>query len=261
MKAIKLIVYALVLCMSFVSIAEAKGRSGSFRSGFSSQKRPAPKPAPATYREQPQNVQQQKTDFGSFGASNQKLDQHAASVPQSQMAKDLTAKSAQNSALKTMDARTGAQEKPTSSTSETGWFRTGNTSANVQKPVDVNAARASQYQRVPQQTNAQSSNGLLHGLIGFMIGNSLAQHAVAGNHNQQVASDNKRIASESTDFANGVATQEVQANPVVESESIVMKLFRVLLWIAMIGGFVGGIRKLLGFSGRNSKSTHYSLRS
>ncbi|GGY86535.1 hypothetical protein GCM10011613_34600 [Cellvibrio zantedeschiae] len=269
MKTIKLFVYALVVCMSFVSVAEAKGRSGSFKTGFSSQKRAAPKPAPSTYQAPPTNTQAKNTAFGSFGASNPKLDQKVANVPQSQMSKDLSATAAQSNALKTADARTktNANGMNNATNSESGWFRSGNQNATTQKPNAVAGgatnSQPTRYQPAPQHNSGQQSSGLLPGLIGFMIGNSLAQQHANTAHvqqpNQNAGTDTGAINSTTAD---GVAIQPTQDVPVVETESFFVKLLRFALWIAMISGVVWLVRKFMNFRSRNlHQAANYSLRS
>ncbi len=264
MKTIKLFVYALVVCMSFVGVAEAKRRTGSFKSGFSSQKRAAPKPAPTTYQTQPTNTQTNKTAFGSFGNSNPKLDAKAAAVPQSQMSKDLSATTAQSNALKTADARTKANENANATNSDSGWFRSGSQNTATQKPSPIagNGAipQPVQYQPVPQYSSGHQSSGLMHGLLGFMIGSSLANHhtntVYVPQQNQNVGQVGNSIA------ADGVAVQQAQDVPVVEKESFFLKLLRVVLWVAMISGIIWVVRKFLGFRNRNlQQAANYSLRS
>jgi hypothetical protein len=275
MKTIKIFVYALIVCMSFVGVAEAKGRTGSFKSGFTSQKRAAPTPAPAPYQAPPKTTQPNKTAFGSFGNANPKLDAKAAAAPQSQMSKDLSANAAQSNALKTADARTttkNANEKTNASESESGWFRSGNQNTATQNP-SVNMGNSAKpqpanYQAAPQYSAGRQSTGLMPGLIGFMLGSSMAQHANAGSvaqqnqsvPNQHVAQDANQLNSTAAD---GLIAQQAQDVPVVvEKESFFLKLLRVVLWAAIIGGIIWLVRKFLGFRNRTSQeSANYSLRS
>lgn len=268
MKTIKVFVYALILCLGFVGVAEAKGRSGSFKSGFSSQKRPAPKPAKTSYQVPPANTQTNKTAFGSFGDnSNQKFNQKAATGSQSQMSKDLSATAAQSNALKTADMRAKANEKinATNSNSDSGWFRSGN--QNTQKPNTIaDAGTRSQpghYQPAPQYSGGQQSSGLWHGLIGFMIGNSLAQRhtntVYMPQENQQIVQNGSQ---ENSTVADGLASQQVQEVPVVEKESFFVKLLRFVAWVALISGVIWVVRKFMNFRHRNlQQAANYSLRS
>jgi len=272
MKTIKLFVYALAICLSFVGVAEAKGRTGSFKSGFSSQKRAAVKPAQTNYQVPPANTQAKKTSFGSFGAGNSttnpKLDQKAATVPQSQMSKDLNATSAQTNALKAADARTKTNEKVSANNSESGWFRSGNPDTAAPKTNTVASGgqipQSTHYQPAPQYNRSHQSSGLLPGLVGFMIGHSLAQqhtNTVYVPQNDQAVGQDASQLNNSTN-ADGIAMQQAQDVPVVETESFFMKLLRVVLWIAMISGIVWMVRKFMRFRNRNlQQAANYSLRS
>jgi hypothetical protein len=269
MKTIKVFVYVLILCLSFASVAEARSRSGSFKSGFSSQKRAAAKPAP-TYYQAPATPETKKTAFGSFGATNPKAQQNAAAVPQSQMSKDLNTNAAQSNALKAADARTKLNEKPTETNSDSGWFRSGN--QNTAAPAPNNSAFGNgqqppvNYQPTAQPYSGNRSNGLMHGLVGFMIGHSLAQHFSNRDYvpspnqgGQQAVSQDANQLQNSTG-AEGIATQQVQDVPAVETESFFMKLVRVLLWVAIISGVVWVVRKAMNFKHRKlTRATNYSL--
>lgn len=280
MKTIKLFVYALVVCMSFVGVAEAKGRSGSFKSGFSSQKRAAPKPANTSYQTPPANAQNKQAAFGSFGATNPKLDQNTAAMPQSRMSQDLNAKTAQTNAMKTVDERSQGNSTANAGASESGWFRSGNQNATTQKngPAAANTQAANTYRPAPQQqSNGQGSSGLLPAIAGFMIGHSLAQQhntvaqqpphdqvnvqsgqSVTDSTNANGTTVNETSLNETS--VNGTTVQQVQDLPVVEPESVFMKLLRLMLWLAIIGGVVWLVRSLSGM--RNSKvnrKANYSL--
>lgn len=269
MKTIKLFIYALIVCFSFVSIAEAKGRSGSFKGGFSSQKRPAAKPAKTYYQAPPANTQTKQSGFGSFGSGTPKTDQKAATIPQSKMSQDLSAKNAQTNAMNAVDAR--ANPNATTNTtnnanSESGWFRSGNQNAAAQKTAATGQA-TNTYQPASPQPNGgqvgsrQHSSGLLPALAGFMIGNSLAQQHNTGvvHKNDQGNAQDGQAAVNSTD-ANGVATQQAQDVPAVETESFFMKLLRLVLWLAIIVGVVLGIRKVAGLrNGKVNRAANYSL--
>lgn len=262
MKTIKLFVYALIVCMSFVGVAEAKGRSGSFKSGFSSQKRAVAKPSQTTYQTPPATTEAKKTAFGSFGGAAPKANQKIANIPQSQMSKDLNATAAQNNALKTADARTKANEKMSDTNSDSGWFRSGN--QNTVPPKNnstvASAPQPANYPSVPQYNSGRQSNGLWAGLAGFMIGHSLAQQHTNMTYVPQTNQDANQVNNSSG--ADGIALQEVQEIPVVEKESFFMKLLRIVLWIAMISTVVWMVRKFMGFRNRNlQQAANYSLRS
>jgi|GEM_PF-779871 len=275
MKKIKLIVCTLAVCVSFASVAEAKSRGGSFKSGFASQKRNAAKPVP-TYTV-PAAEQSKKTEFGSFGAANTARQQGAAIAPQSKMSKDLTDNAAQSNALKTADARNKASDNPT--TSDSGWFRGGNQNAAPQAAASgANAQTNSQrFERRnnSQQNNGGQSNGFLYGLMGFMLGNSLAHHATATNsqpvnqiqaNGNDATSENNQIIQQSENgesnsiSTEGVVAQRTQDVSAEETESLFMKILRLLLWLALISGIIWVVRRVFGLRHRNvKKSTNYSL--
>lgn len=269
MKAIKLFVYALIVCMSFVGVAEAKGRTGSFKSGFSSQKRAAPKPEKPSYQVPPTNKQANKTGFGSFGnangTANPKVDQKTAALPQSQMSKDLNSTAAQNNAMKTVDTRTNASEKVSNEKSDSGWFRSGNQNTIPPKTNSVGSnGQPPHYQPAPQYNSGRQSNGLLYGLAGFMIGHSLAQQhnntVYVPQNNQTVGQDTNQL--NNSNNVEGAALQQAQDVPVVETESFFLKLLRVVLWAAIISGVIWMVRKFLHFRSRNlQQAANYSLRS
>jgi len=274
MKKIKLIVCTLLVCISFAGVAEAKSRGGSFKSGFASQKRNAAKPE-STHKSPAEHSK--KTEFGSFGAANTKSQQAAETIPQSKMSKDLTDNAAQANALKTVGTRNKVNENPTAS--DSGWFRSGNQNTAPQAPanganVQANSQRFERRNN-SQQNNGGQSNGLLYGLMGFMLGNSLAHHATAANsqpvnQNQANGNDNdsennqgiQQSANGESNSINteGVVTQRTQDVSAEETESIFMKIVRLLLWLAIISGIIWAVRSVLGFRHRNvKKSTHYSL--
>jgi hypothetical protein len=272
MKHIKLIIFTLLVCVSFAGVAEAKSRGGSFKSGFASQKRNAAKPA-APYKASAQ--EQKKTAFGSFGAADAKNQQAAANIPQSKMSRDLTDTTAQSNALKTADARNNANN----TTSDSGWFRSGNQNASPNTIATGQAAQSTsktfERRQAGQQNTSGQNNGFLHGLMWFMVGNSLAQHATAANSShvneaqinaQVVQHENgqggqQHINGENNSIsANGVVAQRVQDVPAEETESVFMKILRFFLWIALVSGIVWVVRKLVSLRHRNEKkSVNYSL--
>lgn len=271
MKNIKLFVYALIICLSFVSVAEAKSRSGSYKSGFSSQKRTTAKPASTYYKPPAATTETKKTAFGSFGATNSKTQQNAAAAPQSQMSKDLNTTAAQSNALKTADARSKGNEKTIATNSDSGWFRSGSQTTAAQKPnnatVNGPAPQPVNYQPAAQHYSGNQSNGLLHGLMGFMIGHSLAQQhsntvyvPQQNQDGQQGISQDANQPNNSTDANGAAAPQQVQDVHADETESFFMKLVRVLLWVAMLSGIIFGVRKVMSLRHRKlTRVTNYSL--
>lgn len=275
MKNIKLIICALIVCMSFAGIAEAKSRGGSFKSGFSSQKRSPAKPA-ATYKAPEAKADTKQTEFGSFGAASPKTQANAANTPQTQMSKDLTNTAAQSNALKTSDARTNTQAPA----SDSGWFRSGNENAaakapNAAQPFNPAAQadrRGNASQTPGNQTASRQSGGLMQGLMWFMVGNTIAQHATAGNvaqANQTPANnahENPQASQQTGDTesnlinADGLAATQVRAAPAEETESFFLKIVRVLLWVGLISLVIWTIRKVMNFRNRKlNRAVNYNL--
>ena len=274
MNRIKLIVYTLLVCVSFSSAVEAKSRGGSFKSGFSSQKRAAAKPAP-TYKV-PAKEQTQTTAFGSFGTANAKNQQAPATAPQSQMSKDLSGTASQSNALKAADARNKVND--TTTTSESGWFRSGKQNASPQNAVAgqpvPSGSQTFERRNDFQRNDGGRSNGMLQGLMWFMVGNSIAHHASAANvpqvsqaqvnghdvnHENSQGSQQNINGENNSINADGFVVQRVQDVPAGETESFFMKIVRVLLWVVLISGIIWVVRKVLGFRHRNVKKVNYSL--
>ena len=274
MNRIKLIVYTLLVCVSFSSAVEAKSRGGSFKSGFSSQKRAAAKPAP-TYQV-PAKEQTQTTAFGSFGTANAKNQQAPATAPQSQMSKDLSGTASQSNALKAADARNKVND--TTTTSESGWFKSGKQNASPQNAVAgqpvSSGSQTFERRNDVQRNDGGRSNGMLQGLMWFMVGNSIAHHASAANvpqvsqaqvnghdvnHENSQGSQQNINGENNSINADGFVVQRVQDVPAEETESFFMKIVRVLLWVVLISGIIWVVRKVLGFRHRNVKKVNYSL--
>jgi hypothetical protein len=267
MKTIKLFVYALIICISCVGVAEAKGRTGSFKSGFSSQKRATASPTPTYYSAPPVNSATKKTAFGAFGATNPQREQKAAAVPQSQMSKDLNANAAQTNALKTVDARASANEKVSDTNSDSNWFKRGNQNSVAPKTNSVAGSgqvpQPAYYQPPPQYFSGHQSNGLWYGLAGFMIGHSLAQQhtnrVYVPQMNQNSEQDTNQFNNSTP--ADGFVAQQEQEAALVEKESFFIKVLRVLLWASLISGIIWVVRKVKSFRNRNiNRSTHYSFK-
>ena len=274
MKHIKLIICTLLIfCMSVAGFAEAKSRGGSFKSGFSSQKRNTAKPATTYNTPAPE---QKKTSFGSFGTADAKNRQAAINIPPSQMSKDLTNTTAQSNALKAVDERN--KLKASAIESESGWFRSGNQNTAAQNRTSGQAKSQSvqnaERNTSQPQNNGGQSNGFLHGLMWFMVGNSLAQHVTANvpsvAHVQASSHDVNRekdqggqenINGENNSInANGIAAQREQDVPAEETEPLFMKFIRVLLWLVIVSGIVFGVRRFRNARDRNLKKTvNYSL--
>ena len=267
MKLIKTLVYTLIVCVSLVSHAEAKGRTASFKGGFSSQVRSVSKPAPVYYKS-PVNSPNKAATFGAFGGAKVNAAQNG--MP-SQMSRDLNTNAAQANALKTADARNNinlnnSANPPTGGNGGGGgWFRSGNNNA---APQQSNYSQPLYSQPGHQTIVHQNSGGFMHGLMWFMIGRS----TVSQNNTVYVPVNNQAASAQAVNTqvvnpndgsswdANGTTQQRVA--PIEEKESFFTKIFRWMLWIGFIWGIIWVVRKVMGF--RNSKlnrATNYSLRS
>lgn len=285
MKLIKTLVYTLIVCVSLVSQAEAKGRTASFKGGFSSQVRSVSKPAPVYYKppvnyKAPVNQANKPASFGSFGGGKVNAAQHGNYQP-SQMSRDLNTNAAQSNALKTADARNklNSNNPPAGGNNNgsnggngggSGWFRSGNNTA----PQQPNYSQPIHSQPVVHQTVVhQNSGGFLHGLMWFMIGRSTVSqnNTVYVPVNNQAPTGQVVTHSDGNSWdANGNAQQQIAPSQEVkmdrteaeERESIFTKIFRWMLWIGFIWILIKVIRKVMGFrSEKMNRAPNYSLRS
>jgi hypothetical protein len=159
-------VLALVICLAMAGNAPAEARpaqhsgtSSSYKSGFSSQKsnaaRSQPAPPPASRQSGP----------GAFGKA---AGSPASAQPQrntSAMSRDVDQSAARTNALRTLDARRAAANAPPSLPPLNDTLRSPSTAPAYQTPQPG-------YQPPVQ---ASSSNGLMHGLLGFMLGRAMNQ--------------------------------------------------------------------------------------
>jgi hypothetical protein len=244
---LRMAIYALVISFAWVGVAEAKGGSAkTYRSGFSSQKKSAPA-APA-------NTAQKTAGFGSFGTVKTNTANGAAAP--SPMSQDLHANATQANALKNWDARnapkgavapiTGAAAQATPNNSQPRY-----TSSGYNQPV------------IHQTVVHQNSSGFMNGLMWFMIGNSLAHHTNNTVYVPQNTQNNVQAPASAVAPTTGEWDSPIQAAPkpnVEAPESWMMKFLRVLLWIAVITGFVWLVKKVMQFRRwRNTRNSHYSL--
>jgi len=266
MKITKTLVYALALCLSLVSVAEAKGRSGStFKGGFSSQRQKAPSyQAPSYQAPAPKPTQ---PSFGSFGgnkATTQQATRQTDYQP-SQMSRDMTATNAQTNAQKNWDARNKPQatdgQTASNSKSDSGWFRSGNQAAPQTPPP--NYSQAGQYR---SERRGDSGGGFWNGVMWFMLGHSLANSSHANTTVVTVPATTNQAANGSMDLGPGdnaqVASGQMNATQAVEAEpeSVFVSLLRAVLWTLVI---VAGFWMLRGFmrmrNRANSRRSNYSL--
>lgn len=267
MKLTHTLVYALALCLSLVSVAEAKGRSGStFKGGFSSQRQKAPRPTPAYQVTQPKPAQATKPAFGSFGGSKATNPQAGGYQP-SQMSRDMTDAKAQANAQKAWDVRNKPQaaESQTASKSESGWFRSGNQTGNAaaQTPPP-NYSQAGHYR---SERRSDSGGGFWNGVMWFMLGHSLANSSHANTTVVTAPANTTQAANSNMDLGPGenalaVNAQEITAPPVAEPEpeSALVSLLRAILWTLVVVTGFWMIRGVMRIRNRlNSRRSNYSL--
>lgn len=277
MKITKTLIVALALCLSLVSVAEAKGRSGStFKGGFSSQRQKAPTPAPsyqvpASSYQAP--AQATKPSFGSFGGNKATTQaatkQTDTNYQPSQMSRDMSTTNAQANAQKTWDARNKPQapDSQTASKSDSGWFRSGNQTgpAAAQTPPP-NYSQAGQYRN---ERHGDSGGGFWNGVMWFMLGHSLANSSHANTTVVTVPATTTQAASGNMDLGPGENTQAASAPmneshatkvPEPQPESALVSLLRAVLWTLVV---VAGFWILRGFmrmrNRANSRRSNYSL--
>jgi hypothetical protein len=290
MKITKTLVYALALCLSLVSVAEAKGRSGAtFKGGFSSQRQKAPKPAPTYQVAQPKPAQATNPAFGSFGSGKASAQQGGTYQP-SQMSRDMTDAKAQANAQKAWDARNKPQsaQNQTANKSDSGWFRSGNQTAQTPPPNYNQGGRyndGGHYNQGGQYRNERrgdSGGGFWSGVMWFMLGHSLANssHAnttvvtVPANTSQQSANapvnSNLDLGPGDTTQTNSARensapadTAQMSPAPQVaepEPESALVSLLRAVLWtlVAVVGFWM--IRGVMRIRNRqHNRRSNYSL--
>ncbi|GJJ02450.1 hypothetical protein RugamoR64_29880 [Duganella rhizosphaerae] len=155
----------LTLCLALGAdgLAEARtsshsGTSSSYKSGFSSQKSNSTRSSPVA---PPANRQSGPGAFGKAPGSP------ASATPRNTSAasRDLDQSAAQANALKTLDARRAAAAAPT----------TPPLNDTVSRPQPSPVYQAPPvYQQAPIIVQ-QPSSGLMHGVLGFMLGRAMSQ--------------------------------------------------------------------------------------
>ncbi|MFS2005653.1 hypothetical protein ACEN9F_18660 [Duganella sp. CT11-25] len=159
-------VLVLVICLAMAGNAPAEARPGqhsgtssSYKSGFSSQKnnpgRGKSAPPPASRQSGP----------GAFGKAP---GSPASAQPQrntSAMSRDVDQSAARDNALRTLEARRAAANAPPPLPPLNDTLRRPQPAPGYQTPPPV-------FQPPVQQS---SGNGLMHGLLGFMLGRAMSQ--------------------------------------------------------------------------------------
>lgn len=220
--------------------ATHSGTSSSFKSGFSSQKSnsasrtPAMAPAPASPR-----------GPGSFGRA---AADGAAPPPRngSALGRDMDQSAAQARALNTLDARRAAAAPPPS----TPLPPLHDTPMRPQPPANQPTYAQPGYGGQAPIVVQQPSSGLMHGVVGFMLGRALSQPAYYpgnngnGNSNSNSNSSGNAHNRPGGDWNDGNAVQgEVGSlnagavsTPVAPAPSLGASIVRLLAWLALLGG-------------------------
>lgn len=173
----------LALLLSVASEAPAEARQGShsgtssFKGGFSSQRSAPPRSLPP--RSQPPPSRNGPGAFGSGpGAGRDAAPPPARSG--SALSRDMDQSAAQANALKSLDARRAATNSQPLPPLTDPVARPGNQAANQpgyqggERRPPVYQTPPPVYQQVPVYQQQSSGNGLMAGLMGFMLGRSLS---------------------------------------------------------------------------------------
>ena len=154
----------LTLCLALGSSALAQARpsshsgtSSSYKSGFSSQKSNSSKSTPSA---PPANRQSGPGAFGKAPGSPASVTPRNTSAA----SRDLDQSAAQANALKTLDARRAAAATPAPQPP----------SDTVLRPQQAPAYQAPPVYQQPVMVQ-QPSSGLMHGVLGFMLGRAMSQ--------------------------------------------------------------------------------------
>jgi hypothetical protein len=225
----------LMVCLAMAGNAPAEARPGqhsgtssSYKSGFSSQKsnasRGRPAPPPASRQSGP----------GAFGKA---AGSPASAQPQrntSAMSRDVDQSAARANALRTLEGRrAAANAQPLPPLNDT--LRSPQPSPGYQTPPPV-------YLPPAQQS---SGNGLMHGLMGFMLGRAMSQSNQpvsypTVNGGQQPAGQPPAVASDAAAGAGmvggmpglGEAPRAAPAAP--PAQSFGASVLRWFIWLAML---------------------------
>ena len=274
------VVLTLSLLISCDLSAEARpasshsGTSLGFKGGFSSQKsnfaRSAPPPVAA-----PSPVQRSGPGaFGKAGGADAPPPQPSRSS--SALSRDMEQNAAQANALKTLDARRAA-----AATSAAGaGAAIPPTGSNVPRPPQpgqppvYNQPGYSQPNYPQPIIVQQPSNGLMHGVIGFMLGRAMSQpqpvyypqnnggHGNNGSNTSNNAGDwdngSTATLSGSTSATAAAMAPVPQAAP---ARSFLATVLRTFVWLALVSGLVWlaiyTVRKLRRL--RAASAAHYSF--
>lgn len=247
----------LTLCLALGSsaLAEARpsshsGTSSSYKSGFSSQKSNSSKSSPAA----PPAANRQSGP-GAFGKAP---GSPASATPRNTSAasRDLDQSAAQANALKTLDARRAAAATPAPLPPNDTVLRPQQSPVYQAPPV---------YQQQPVIVQ-QPSSGLMHGVLGFMLGRAMSQShqpvpyptASSGGGTAPAATDAQ---SGMVNGMPGLGAPVPAAPPAAPEPSFGATVARWFVWLAVLSvigwALVYTVRKLRRL--RAGNATNYSF--
>lgn len=222
---------ALVICVALSGNAHS-GTSASYKSGFSSQKNNA-----ARSQGSPASAQPRRNT--------------------SAMSRDVDQGAARANALRTLEARRAAANAPPPSPP----LPPLNDTLRRPQPAPVYQTPAPVYQPPPQQS---SGNGLMHGLMGFMLGRAMSQshqpvsYPTVSNGQPQAATPPGASAAGMVGGMPGLG--EPAAAPVPQP-SFGAGVLRWFIWLALLSVIVWtvvySVRKLRRL--RAANTAHYSF--
>lgn len=194
------------------------GTPSSMRSGFSSQKHsPAPSAPPSAQR---------SGQLGSFSKSTPQADPRSNSAANRDMAQN----AAQANALKTYDARRAAATPPPPVANN------GVARAPQSAPMPVYNQPA-YPQQIPQPIIVQpQSSGLMHGVIGFMLGRAMSPHTQMSYPPYGPAPAPAPAAASTVDGA--AAPAAAAAMTPAPAPSFLASAVRLFFWLLLMSGLV-----------------------
>jgi hypothetical protein len=265
----------LIVCLALAGNAPAEARpashsgtSKSYKSGFSSQK------SNATRSQPPAPPANRQSGPGAFG---QAAGSPASAQPQrntSAMSRDVDQSAARANALKNLDARrnAGAAPPPLPPLNDT-----------LQRPQQAPsyAGRSAgqpagqPYYQPPPVYQPQPSNGLMHGLLGFMLGRAMSQSnqpvayptvnggqpGVQGAGQPAAPAGTAAAGPEGAGMAAGMPGLDAPVAAPAPQPSFGASVLRWFLWLSVVSlmawAVVYSVRKLRRL--RTGSATHYSF--
>lgn len=251
MKLYTVLTLCLLLSLDGAALAEARpashsGTSSSYKSGFSSQKSNSASRTPSTPRSSP----------GAFGrGAAPPPAPPPASRGKSALSRDMEQSAAQDNARRTLEQRRAEANPPRPLPPLNDTLATPRQPPPVQPQPQPNFGQPAygQQRGYPQQPGyspapaPQQNNGLMYGLMGFMLGRSMAQPAhaqpqpqsqpqptAAGQPVAQQAPD--QVAAGTGATVGGMPSLQPAEVPVVAppAQSFGASVLRTFLWLVLL---------------------------